>query len=461
MYNILYIHTHDTGRYTSVYGKNVPTPKLQRFAEEAVVFRNAYCASPTCSPSRGALLTGCYPHQNGLIGLAHRGFSIENCSRHLASFLNSHGYETVLAGVQHEQNMYDYSKNSALYSGRLGYEKNISYISEYPGSCDKWQADAANAERAAEYLDAYSGDRPFFLSYGMFETHRPYPALPREAADLCRKEYLEVPRNTCDSKENREDTARLHYSLKLFDDNFGTVIEALKRNDLYDNTIILSTTDHGLANPFSKCTLTDDGIGVSLIMRLPGCEDVNGSVYDGLVSQIDVYPTLCDALGIEPGDWLEGTSLMPVFRGSREAVREAVYGEINFHTAYEPARCIRTERFKYIRYYDEEWTKYNLSNCDDSVLKDLLVESGWRDKEKQKEQLYDLHFDPAEKNNLAGSPEYQEVLESMRRQLETWQKMTDDSIPSWQSYRGRCKLNRRDTLSPTVTNDDQLDSAMV
>lgn len=461
MYNILYIHTHDTGRYTSVYGKQVPTPELRRFAEDAVVFRNAYCASPTCSPSRGALLTGCYPHQNGLMGLAHRGFSIEDRSRHLASFLRGRGYETVLAGVQHEQNMYDYSEQSVLYSSLLGYEKNISYISKEAGTCDKWRADAANAERAAQYLDAYSGGRPFFLSYGMFETHRPYPALPQEEIDLCREDYLEVPRNVYDSKENRGDTARLHYSLKLFDDNFGTVIEALKRNHLYENTIILSTTDHGLANPFSKCTLTDDGMGVSLIMRLPGYEDVNGSVYDGLVSQIDIYPTLCEALGIAPGSWLEGTSLMPVFRGDGKPVREAVYGEINFHTAYEPARCIRTERYKYIRYYDEEWTKYNLSNCDDSVIKDLLVADGWREKDKQTEYLYDLYFDPAEKNNLAESPAYRETLEAMRRRLEAWQRETADSIPAWQPYKGLCKLNRRDTLSPTVTDDDQLDSAMV
>ena len=73
MKNILYIHTHDTGCFTSAYGKNVPTPHVKAFAEDALSFRHAFCASPTCSPSRGALLTGRYPHENGLIGLAHRG----------------------------------------------------------------------------------------------------------------------------------------------------------------------------------------------------------------------------------------------------------------------------------------------------------------------------------------------------------------------------------------------------
>lgn len=67
MYHILYIHTHDSGRILSPYGYKVPTPEMESFAKEAAVFRNAYCASPTCSPSRAALLTGTYPHQNGML----------------------------------------------------------------------------------------------------------------------------------------------------------------------------------------------------------------------------------------------------------------------------------------------------------------------------------------------------------------------------------------------------------
>ena len=127
-YHILYIHTHDTGRYTSVYGKAVPTDALREFAEDATVFRNAFCVSPTCSPSRGAFLTGKYPHQNGLIGLAHRGFSLTDTSTHLATYLGKHGYETVLAGVQHEEKMYDCKDASIKASEKLGYQKNISYI---------------------------------------------------------------------------------------------------------------------------------------------------------------------------------------------------------------------------------------------------------------------------------------------------------------------------------------------
>ena len=97
--NILYIHSHDTGRYVQPYGYAVPTPNIQRLAEEGVLFRQAFCASPTCSPSRACLLTGQYAHNNGMLGLAHRGFSLNDYSHHLLHTLRRVGYVSALAGV--------------------------------------------------------------------------------------------------------------------------------------------------------------------------------------------------------------------------------------------------------------------------------------------------------------------------------------------------------------------------
>src|SRR5512138_3471119 len=100
--NILYIHSHDTGRYIQPYGYTVPTPNLQHLAEQGVLFSNAFCAAPTCSPSRAALLTGQCAHSSGMIGLAHRGFNLNNPAQHLATILHNNGYRTALVGVQHE-----------------------------------------------------------------------------------------------------------------------------------------------------------------------------------------------------------------------------------------------------------------------------------------------------------------------------------------------------------------------
>ena len=85
--NILYLHSHDTGRYVQPYGHPVPTPHIQVLAEEGVLFRQAFNASPTCTPSRAAMLTGQYPHSCGMFGLTHRGFELAHPEHHLAAFL--------------------------------------------------------------------------------------------------------------------------------------------------------------------------------------------------------------------------------------------------------------------------------------------------------------------------------------------------------------------------------------
>src|ERR1700681_3517988 len=99
--NIVYIHSHDSGRYLQPYGHAVPAPNLQRLADGGVLFRHAFNAAPTCSPSRASLLTGQCPHSNGMLGLAHRGFSLNDYKQHILHRLRPHGYRSTLIGVQH------------------------------------------------------------------------------------------------------------------------------------------------------------------------------------------------------------------------------------------------------------------------------------------------------------------------------------------------------------------------
>ena len=99
--NILYIHSHDTGRWVRPYGYSVRTPNIQRLAEEGLLFRKAFCAAPTCSGSRACLLTGQYAHSNGMVGLAHRGFSLKDYRQHIVHTLRDLGYWSALIGEQH------------------------------------------------------------------------------------------------------------------------------------------------------------------------------------------------------------------------------------------------------------------------------------------------------------------------------------------------------------------------
>ena len=99
--NVLYVHSHDTGRYVQPYGYPVPTPNIQHLADQGVLFRQAFCAAPVCSGSRAALLTGQSTHATGMLGLAHRGYRLRNPEHHMVHVLRSAGYWSGLIGEQH------------------------------------------------------------------------------------------------------------------------------------------------------------------------------------------------------------------------------------------------------------------------------------------------------------------------------------------------------------------------
>jgi arylsulfatase A-like enzyme len=189
---------------------------------------------------------------------------------------------------------------------------------------------------------------------------------------------------------------------------------------------VLCTTDHGVAFPGAKATLFDRGIGVMMLMRGPG-GFTGGKVVDAPVSHLDVYPTLCELAGVEAPDWLQGSSLMPLVRGETGRLHEAIFAETTYHAAYQPHRAVRTERWKYIRRFDD-YEHPVLANCDDSASKDLLVEAGWGEQIVPEEQLYDLVLDPAEGANVAADPARSEVLGEMRGRLDAWMRETEDPL---------------------------------
>ena len=237
--------------------------------------------------------------------------------------------------------------------------------------------------------------------------------------------YVPVPPHLPDNETTRADFADYVEAAKVLDAKIGVVLAALERNGLAENTLIVCTTDHGIAFPGMKCSLTDCGIGVMLILRGP--QIPVGQVCDALVSQIDLFPTLCDLLEIENPNWLQGRSLLPVISGAAREVNDAIFAEVTFHAAYEPQRCVRTPRWKYIRRFDERG-RVALPNCDDSPTKTWLLERGWAERPIPDEQLFDLWFDPQEMNNLAGRQEVGHALDEMRWRLDNWMHETDDPL---------------------------------
>ena len=408
--NILYVHSHDTGRWVRPYGYATRTPNIQRLAEEGVIFRKAFCAAPTCSGSRACLLTGQYAHSNGMVGLAHRGFSLKDYSHHIVHTLHELGYWSALIGEQH------ISKKPDV----IGYDEVYKIPTSHTDDVVPVTLDLL--ERAS--------DRPFFLSVGFFETHREWfrPSSPKKA------NYVMPPPNLPDTPETRLDMAAFQESARSLDQGIGAVLDAIDAEELAENTLVICTTDHGLAFPGAKATLYDRGLGVMLILRGPG-GFYGGRAIDALVSHIDLFPTVCDLIGAQRPPWLQGESLLPLVNGETKEVRDTLFAEKTYHVAYEPERCVRTPV---------------IANIDDGPSKDVVLSNGWAQRPLPTEQLYDLLHDPNEANNLAGVPAFQSVLEDMRTRLNTWMRKTEDPlihgpVPAPKG----AELNRPDQRSPS------------
>ncbi|MDQ8194169.1 sulfatase [Coraliomargarita sp. SDUM461004] len=423
--NILYLHSHDTGRYCEPYGYAAQTPHIQKLAEEGVIFRKAYCGNPTCSPSRACLLTGQSAHAAGMFGLAHRGWTLNDYKQTLINFLKEHGYFTALSGIQHIA-LAPYAEPEDA-----GYDE----ILTLDGSFDTPVA-------AAEDFLARQHKRPFFLDVGLFPPHRtgndgdfPSKHPPTD------ERYVMPPAVLPDTPESRHDYSRYLTSVRGTDESFGQVLSAIDRYGYRDNTLVICTTDHGPAFPHMKCRLTDHGIGVMLIMRGPHGFS-GGKVIDEMVSQVDLFPSICNLLNLPKPTWLEGQSFLPLLHGDNSQARQAIFAEVNYHAAEEPGRAVRTNRWKYIRRY----TDYNqtvLPNIDNSISKTYLYNRDLKEREEPKEFLFDLCYDPQEANNLAAAPQYKAIKNEMEEALRQWMRDTGDPL-----FEGVLPKNDRMIVTP-------------
>ena len=400
--NILYLHSHDTGRWVQPYGYPVPTPNIQYLADSGVLFRQAFCVVPTCSGSRACLLTGQHGHSNGMLGLAHRGFSLHDYRHHLVHTLRQAGYHSALIGEQHIAKRPDV----------IGFDRVIRV--------DRYHVDSVVP--AAREVLAEAPETPWFLSVGFFETHREF----FEPTSLRDVKYSLPPANLPDTVETRRDIAAFKASARKLDQGVGQVLDMLDELGLTESTLIVFTTDHGLAFPGAKATLYDRGLGVMLIMRGPG-GFAGGRVIDEMVTHLDVYPTLCDLAGIERKPWLQGESLLPLLEEPGVELHGEIFAGATWHAAYEPQRAVRTRRWKYIRRYGDRELPV-LANTDDSPSKDVLLRAGWGERPIPRELLFDLALDPNEAANLAGDPAHASVLEDLRGRLDGFMERTEDPL---------------------------------
>jgi len=410
------------GQYLGCYGNAVDTPNMDALAEQGTRFENSFCTAPQCSPSRGSVMSGLHPHQNGLMGLVNFGWELPDEVTTLPEALRESGYRTYLIGAHHE--VEDPS--------RMGYQYLYTDTQHAPDVADHVEAT----------IDDMASEAPFFASVGFFEPHRPFRSadVPEEAYDTYEAAEVEPLPYLPDAEGIREDIADLQSLLTTtVDPAVGRILDTLRSAGIEDETVVVLTTDHGIAMPRAKGMCYDPGIQTALVVRYPG--ERGGVVRDELVSNVDLFPTFLDVAGVESPPDLPGWSFRPLLTGGSYTPRDRVFVEITWHDRYNPIRGIRTRRYKYLRNFWQSPRVYLPGDVFGSKAGQEVREEFHVD-DRSREELYDLSVDPQEQNNLASDrriyespadasdpdPEYTDVLESLRGQLDRWMERTDDPL---------------------------------
>ena len=377
--NVLLVHWHDLGRYLGVYGHaDVSSPRLDQLAGEGILFTRAHATAPLCSPSRGSLFTGRYPQSNGLVGLAHHGWEYRSGVRTLPQI-------AVRIWL-------------ALSSFRNA-ARDVLPVADWVSTSSTCRTPTANTwwNAPQQWLRDHDTSRPFLLTAGFFETHRPYPRdryQPADAAAVDPPDYLP------DTVEVRQDLADFYGAITTADAAVGRILDTLAATGLDASTWVVFITDHGAPFPRAKSTLYEAGTGIAMIIRPPTRMAMAPKVYDDLFSGVDLVPTLLDLLGIaEPSD-IEGISHAQALLApdSTAAVRDHVYTTKTYHDSFDPIRAIRTKDFSYIENYarrpllDLPW---DIEESPSGHAVAPLVTAP-----RPERELYDLRADPTETNNL-------------------------------------------------------------
>jgi N-sulfoglucosamine sulfohydrolase len=423
----------DSGAYGN---PKVRTPNIDRLAGQGMRFDNAFLTIASCSASRSSIITGRYPHNTDAEQL-HWPLP----GRHLTfvELLKHSGYYTAAAGKWHlgeeVKDRFDHVVEADVSGFQMpsGADQNKGkFIQRMSGDarsgCDQWIPTLRGRPR----------DKPFFLWLAALDPHRPYDENiipnPHKPEDVIVPPYLP------DIPEVRKDLALYYDEITRLDSFVGLVMQELAAQGAAENTVVLYISDNGRPFPRAKITLYDSGIRTPWIVRWPAGVKA-GSVTSRLVSSVDIAPTFLELAGIPSSSLFQGRSFAKILSNPSAKIRDYVYAEKHWHDYDDQCRAVRSERFKYIRnfYPDLPATPSADGVRSPTYRRTLALRGEGKLTPPQQniflaprptEELYDCQTDPHEIVNLANDPRHASTLKKLRRALDSWQRDTNDSIPT-------------------------------
>lgn len=435
--NIVLMVADDHGLDTGSYGnQSIKTPNLDELSENGVTFTNAFCTTASCAASRSVILTGIYNHTNGTYGHTHGShhFACFDDVVTLPAMLNEAGYQTARVGKKH-----------------YAPERIFPFQDGHPGG-KFGRNDVQMSEECREFV---RGDKPFFLYWCSFNPHRgggklkshpckpdrfgnPEQSFPGDEETIYDDDEVYVPPYLPDTPETRAELAQYCQSVSRLDRGVGRLMEVLKEEDKYDNTLVIYISDNGPAFPAAKTTLYQPGMNLPCIVKSPIHQN-RGITCDGLITWADLMPTILDFAEVdsEPESF-HGRSFKDIIdQKSPQDWRDEAYAAHTFHeiTNYYPMRVIRTKKYKFIWNIAHPLTYSSAADLWRSAswqgaLRDGLEKYGKRTIDaylhRPRFELYDLENDPNEVVNLAEKEDYASLVEEFCQKLKAFQEKTKD-----------------------------------
>ncbi len=435
--NLIYICTDDQGRWSlGAYGnKESKTPNMDRLAREGALFKNAFCATPVCSPSRVSFMTGKWGHQVGITDwinpkeAVNQRVGIPNTAMTWMQVLQNHGYSTGLIGKWHLGMLPEFHPTKHGFHHFFGFlgggNTPMNPTLERAGKEEKLKGSLPDllVDDALAFVRS-NKDRPFALMLNFRAPHLPYGPVPEVDSAPFQQLDPTIPQHPgLDIKAVKQFTRAYYGSIHSVDRNLGRLLQLLDELGLTEDTIVVFTSDHGYMlghhglhtkgnatyivtgdqRGKQRPNMFDHSLQVPLLIRWPRSIRRGAEVRE-FVSNIDAFPSMLGLLDIpEPKDYKHhGKNFAPLVNDRDDtaiAWKNTIFAQYDLHNAGKASmRTIRNERWHLVRQY--------LGN--------------------QPDELFDLQNDPEELTNLFASPEHQATRVRLQTELDAWMRSIDD-----------------------------------
>ena len=396
--NVLFIAVDDLNNRIGCYGDPVvKTPNIDRFARRGVRFDRAYCNYALCNPSRTSLLSGKRPETTRIFGNSTPPRTYLGAVAFLPEHFKAQGYFTarvgkIAHGLFEDAVSWDISESRAGVplparqngAGAAKDEDNpagggaggggIPLSWTATNHSDEQEPDGATARRIVEIIEKNKNSgKPFFVGCGFHKPHLPWVA-PKKYFDMYSIDDIKLPRTPPDDRDDippialtfAESDAKLtdllrrqailayHAATTFMDAQLGVVLDALDRNKLWDNTVVVLFGDHGWhlydhLQLWRKSTVFEESAHAPLMVYAPGKK--SGAACARLVEYVDLYPTLTELCGLPQAPGMEGISFAPLLSDPQRPWKKAAYTMVQ-HGKNQFGRSVRTERYRYTEWND-------------------------------------------------------------------------------------------------------------